>query len=30
MSQIFTVLGVDDTEIAPLGDLFDQPPGEMS
>ena len=24
------VLGGDGTEIAPIGDLFDQPPGEMS
>ena len=24
------VLGGDDTKIAPPGDLFDQPPGEMS
>ena len=30
MSQICPVLGGDGTKRAPTGDLFDQPPGEMS
>ena len=30
MSQLFPVLEIDGTKIAPPGDIFDQPLGEMS
>ena len=30
MSQFVPVSGGDGTKIAPTGDLFDQPPGDMS